>query len=696
MILVLFPSFLLAQWERINGPAVSTTHCLANDGTRFFLGNKGGVFQLNSERNQWLHLSDPLLQSVQKMEIDGSALYALVDETYSTTESGQYLVKGIQVENSWQWEVVFERDGQYKIEYFAVEEGHLFVSGVRLLDNSAGFGGFRKEAFRSFDDGQNWEPVSYKEINQVFDHPQGLFSLEVERIIDGRGRILHSSDWGANWVDITPDPTLATYSLHQLGSDVVILNDEQAFILEENLTWDTLQIEMSPFFQIVQLFGNEDNWYVFNDYDRKYYWSNDRGLNWSLQSDGQQFALRSVSNELVLTSLLGDVSVSFDQLKTLVPVQIGLGSAFETVSMMTNTQTLLVKDEYQTYASSDGGEHWQDLTDLGGPDFLEGLVLNDEFWINYRNKFYLSKDQGTTWFSRFSGLLTGTPLALFQGKVLYAKYGRIYLASLNNEELINVDLTSDPNLNTITKIATNDSLIAALDVLGDVVLSADAGASWDKITTNLGPFGTNNFLFSIKMLGNRLLGLNTVEEPLIQFNFADRRWEVFELPPEVQGRILFLKQYEDWYFLAIAQKGLFASQDFEQWANISHNLPSLNISSLVFQQDRLYLGLNGAALWRRSLSDLPGLPTRVSPSVERKTIISLFPNPASDQILVELSEASAKGRIQVFNSQGVLMYDDSFSAPENRLLDISHWPGGNYVVRVALEGRILSEQFVKP
>ncbi len=62
-----------------------------------------------------------------------------------------------------------------------------------------------------------------------------------------------------------------------------------------------------------------------------------------------------------------------------------------------------------------------------------------------------------------------------------------------------------------------------------------------------------------------------------------------------------------------------------------------------------------------------------------KPVISMYPNPFSDQLLIENSKAYGISKIQVYDSKG--MYLDSFDLKEDKEnIDLSHLPSGVYII----------------
>jgi glycosidase len=73
--------------------------------------------------------------------------------------------------------------------------------------------------------------------------------------------------------------------------------------------------------------------------------------------------------------------------------------------------------------------------------------------------------------------------------------------------------------------------------------------------------------------------------------------------------------------------------------------------------------------------------------------IKLYPNPASNEINVNLNE-DKNVNVKIINLEGKIVYLNRFSTSDFKI-DINHLNKGNYVVLIEKEGKIASEEFIK-
>ncbi len=120
-------------------------------------------------------------------------------------------------------------------------------------------------------------------------------------------------------------------------------------------------------------------------------------------------------------------------------------------------------------------------------------------------------------------------------------------------------------------------------------------------------------------------------------------------------------------------------------------LPSNNISSLVIDDEGTkWMGTkNGLAAYNEN-----GFYTSVSPDLKTKNEFSLYPNPASDFITLEISGNHINSNVDVLNIHGQVI--KSFRINTNRKqLDVSNFSDGIYLVILQADDNHILKKFVK-
>jgi hypothetical protein len=74
--------------------------------------------------------------------------------------------------------------------------------------------------------------------------------------------------------------------------------------------------------------------------------------------------------------------------------------------------------------------------------------------------------------------------------------------------------------------------------------------------------------------------------------------------------------------------------------------------------------------------------------------IKLYPNPASNQINLAITEEQRGGRLQIYNVLGKKLHEHLIKK-DNVQIDVSHLPTGTYLVLISKEGYLYSTKFIK-
>ena len=75
--------------------------------------------------------------------------------------------------------------------------------------------------------------------------------------------------------------------------------------------------------------------------------------------------------------------------------------------------------------------------------------------------------------------------------------------------------------------------------------------------------------------------------------------------------------------------------------------------------------------------------------------LSVFPNPARENITIALKGNQQNGQLQVMDATGRIVYTSQLMTGANDQLDIASWPAGLYYIRWNSENQIISTRFLK-
>ena len=111
------------------------------------------------------------------------------------------------------------------------------------------------------------------------------------------------------------------------------------------------------------------------------------------------------------------------------------------------------------------------------------------------------------------------------------------------------------------------------------------------------------------------------------------------------------------------------------------------------------LPLSGVNYYRLKQIDNDGTATYsqiVSIHFGKETTVSIYPNPANNQINIQLVDSNADYPVQVYNAFGQLQIEQLILQGSNQAqIDISMLPKGNYFIRIQVDGTTITQHLVK-
>jgi hypothetical protein len=151
-----------------------------------------------------------------------------------------------------------------------------------------------------------------------------------------------------------------------------------------------------------------------------------------------------------------------------------------------------------------------------------------------------------------------------------------------------------------------------------------------------------------------------------------------------------------------------AKWDGTNWCGLgfSHVNPGRGVLALSVLNNELYLGggfldiggdtMNYVTKWAGgSFTSVCGNTTGVNDSQQATNEVKIYPNPASDQIILEFEGQNTI--IEVKNSLGQTIYIENteITGKQVKAIDISSFSNGIYLLSLQMEHRIISRKFIK-
>ncbi|HKL02359.1 MAG TPA: T9SS type A sorting domain-containing protein, partial [Cryomorphaceae bacterium] len=153
------------------------------------------------------------------------------------------------------------------------------------------------------------------------------------------------------------------------------------------------------------------------------------------------------------------------------------------------------------------------------------------------------------------------------------------------------------------------------------------------------------------------------------------------------------EEYSDFQWFIATDNGVYVTENSgENWSRVGNNMPFIVISDLAIDVigNNLAAGTFAQSIWSVSIDDV--LDIIVSSDNEAKPLLSLYPNPTTDFLNVNVTEDAKSYRIYDLSGKQVL----SNITPKSRMIqiDVSSLKIGSYIIRIETESSLVVNKFV--
>jgi hypothetical protein len=269
---------------------------------------------------------------------------------------------------------------------------------------------------------------------------------------------------------------------------------------------------------------------------------------------------------------------------------------------------------------------------------------------------------------------------------------------------ISGDLTNGPgggNLNYGTVVALDVSPFNAEKILagtddGNVWMTLDTGANWTLISDDLPARWVTKVLHSVTHPGTLFVTLSgyrygTSEGHVYKSYDNGQNWiDISTGLPDVP--VNDIVQDNDGRLFVGTDIGVFGSGDGgATWSAVGANLPSVVINDMHIHQgtQELFIATYGRSAYRLALNEII-LSTNTYSGI---TSARLWPNPARDQVHLELAERLNDPQINLFNTQGQMLRQYS-CFNQDCVLDLSGFTPGLYFINYSTPSGRISEKLI--
>lgn len=359
--------------------------------------------------------------------------------------------------------------------------------------------------------------------------------------------------------------------------------------------------------------------------------------------------------------------------------------------------TIFAGGDKGLFISTDNGDNWSlsSHADLNGSGEIKALLtIGDKIFAGvYGGKgVLLSTDSGTTWTAKNSGLSIKYCSALVaEGNTIYATLDFEGLYTSTDFGDTWTKITSAPLAGLkVTGIVVSGSVILAGTNKNDngVLASNDGGTTWIASNTGITDLDIN----ALTKIGSTIFA--ATGSGIFKSTDDGATWALTTTTGGIVDNAISMIPLGS-TLLAGTPKGTYSTNDNGvTWTNVT---PNATISSLVatgFAANSTTLFVSNTFLpvgvWKRPLSDF-GMTTGMS--VNTKDEINLYPNPANDQLIIEIPSVN-NSTIQIFDMQGKQIR--SFRPTEYKsAISVQNIPAGVYTVKITDALGVKVEKLIK-
>ncbi|GAB5399633.1 MAG: hypothetical protein Aureis2KO_12180 [Aureisphaera sp.] len=653
-----------------------------NDSDTYYFGSQSGLIYKSTDAGAtWNEIGDVSSSVVNKILInpnDSDMIFVSSSNTgiYRTTDGGT------------NWSQV-ATSGGYDIEFKPGDTNTVYASGLGVQKSTDGGATF--SPIGSFDGGAKMMGVSA-------DDPNVLYVVDADS--NQFGGIYRSDDSGATFTEL-PHAGRNYFGYDTNGFDsggqaprdmdiAVNPNDVDEVHIAGVLTWRSLDGG--------QNFSNTSDWIPFDaaSANKGYCHADVDILEFSggtlyVGTDGGIFkaATPAVTSETMYEDLTDGIGIR--QL-----YKIGI-SQTEDVVVTSGSQ-----DNGSTFYSETTGE-WIDWV---GADGMEGFVDKNNTDIMFAMIQFGGMYRTTTAGASLTNLPEPPPgggnwVTPFEQDpvddgVIYVGFDRVYKSTnYGNSWAGPISQDFSVSLDEMKIAPTNNQVIYASRG-GFIFRTSDGGATdWEQLPIPGGVI--NNIAIHPEDPDTVAVATNGSGKVYVS-NDGGQTWNSYlmNLPDFQSLSVVWDNNGEDGLYVGMDYGIYYIDNTFTEWQPYFNNLPNVIINEMEinFAEGKIYAGSYGRGLWV-SPTQYGTIILGAEDTVLTDEKIALLPNPAANEITIQLTEAMETD-IRVFDMAGKLMiYEANVEINGRHTLDISQLNTGIYFVRMNSDFGTVTKRLIK-
>ncbi len=564
------------------------------------------VLRSSDNGNTWIDITNRLpSKDAFVFKVIGSKLYNISTDNrlYCSTNFGD------------SWKVVSTKISDDYISFFDINGPNIFA-GTKILDI---FTNRSVKILRSTNNG-----ISWNEVNIGFP----MHSIDILSIINSNiyvGFSVHNNGFNYSYKLYKSTNNGTSWNKVNIGDDstrVVYLN-----VLDGNILATTL------------------NGVLISTND---------GLTWKRT---ESFPL-SNSYYRVGKTIFAGLRFSSNEGKSWTDIHSGLTFTYITCLAKSGSSIIAGTNRRSIFISDDNGMHWRNVYNEEGEEnpqnwyipFYSIATNGDDIYAGSMDFILHSSDKGKTWAKKIpDDFYTIYSCVGVYGNTVYTGYSDfgmgLYYSTNKGENW----LKSEQKIGQINCINTCDTNLY-IATYGFVFRSTDNGLNWT--TSKVSDEYPN--IISLSSSGNKIIAGSNGKGVFLSENNGESWVEIGSTIDESLS--VYNSAIIDSNIFINTNHGLFLSRDNgNTWTDISAGIVTKGfISSLLINGDYIYAGDSRDGVYIAKLSDF-GI-TSSNPNNPSVDNILIYPNPASNNITIDLSNNPEFTDIRIFNSLGMEVY----------------------------------------
>jgi len=357
-------------------------------------------------------------------------------------------------------------------------------------------------------------------------------------------------------------------------------------------------------------------------------------------------------------------------------------------SIVVNGNDLIASVKWEgIFISTDRGDSWvkSNVSNIGS-DITKLFIKDNLIFACTQEGIYYSTDNGVTWIEQDIGIpstivssLVSLGDFLFCGTMAYG----VYFSDDNGESWMNVGMDGY----NINALASKENTLFA-GTFNGLFKTTNLGATWNKIdagfiNTNIRSIAISQDKIFVGTLDGIFLstddGVNWIEK---SNGLTDKH---------IRDILIFQN-----HLVVATWEGVFLSYDWGEYFNEKNSgLTNTNTGCLVTDNYNIYAGtLGNGGIFRASLA--PFLEINVEENSNQNNEISIFPNPVSDILSLNLNQTVISNSIiRIYNVQGNIVLESEI--PDGIIewkLITKNLPVGLYYLNLLSENECKAQRFV--